>query len=181
MTRIIGEGESGGGNVDSVTGTLPIVVDNTDPANPVVTLPGNFVRSVTGDLPIVVDNTDPENPVVTLPGFSAGSSPLRANKNMAASVTVADGDLACATAVALTPATSSAGGGYIGVDVNGVAYSVGDGVKVGVACYFSGDGGVTARTMKLVVAGDDLYWNGSVALFQLEASDRINFNFEVST
>jgi hypothetical protein len=108
-------------------------------------------------------------------------SPLRPNKNMVASVTAADNALACATTVALTPSTSSAGGGYIAVRVNGVGYTVGDGTKVAVPCYFSGDGGTTARTMKLVVAGDSLYWNGSVALFELAATDRIDFMFQVST
>jgi predicted nicotinamide N-methyase len=108
-------------------------------------------------------------------------SPLRANKNMAASVTAADNALACATAVALTPAASSAGGGYLAARVNGVGYTVGDGTKVAVPCYFSGDGGATARTMKLVVAGDLLYWNGTVALFELDAADRVDFIFQVSS
>ena len=46
MTRIVGQPGGGGGAVESVTGTLPIVVDNTDPANPIVTLPGTpFVVS----------------------------------------------------------------------------------------------------------------------------------------
>ena len=31
--------------------------------------------------------------------------------------------------------------------MNGVHYVVGDGTKVGVDCYVSGDGGATARTM----------------------------------
>jgi len=152
MTRIVGQG-TGGGAVESVTGSLPIVVDNTDPANP----------------------------IVTLPGLLTGSSIARANKDMVASVTVADGNLACATAVATTVATSSAAGGYVGVDVNGVAYSVGDGTKVGVSCYFSADGGTTALAMKAIIAGDLLYWNGTVAGFQLAGTDRVSFFYDVSS
>jgi hypothetical protein len=100
---------------------------------------------------------------------------------MVASVTVADGSLACATAVAQNPAASSAAGGYVFVEVDGALINPGDGTKVAVPCYFSGDGGTTARAMKSIVAGDFCYWNGSVAGFQLAASDLISFIFPVST
>jgi hypothetical protein len=100
---------------------------------------------------------------------------------MVASVTAADNALACATAVAQTPATSSAAGGYVFVDVDGVIITPGDGTKVAVPCYFSGDGGVTARALKSIVAGDFCYWNGSVAGFQLAATDLISFFYLVST
>lgn len=114
------------------------------------------------------------------PGASATEA--RANKQMAASTTVSDGDLACATAVATTPATPSAAGGYVGVQVNGVNHLVGDGTKVAVDCYFSADGGATARALQAVVAGDLLYWNGSVAGFQLAAAtDTVSFFYEVSS
>ena len=106
---------------------------------------------------------------------------LRANKAMVASVTTVDGSLAFASAVVVTPATSSPAGGYVGVLINGVAVLVGDGTKLGVDCYFSGDGGVTARAMKAIIAGDLLYWNGSVAGFQLAGTDRGDFVFEVTT
>ncbi len=105
----------------------------------------------------------------------------RSNKQMAASTTTADGQVACATTVAQTPATSSTNGGWIEVLVNGVAYPVGDGVKT-TACYFSGDGGSTARTMKAVVSGDTLYWNGSHAGFQLSAAtDLVDFIYAVAS
>lgn len=39
MTRIVGQLGTGGGVVASVAGILPIVVDNTDPANPIVSSP----------------------------------------------------------------------------------------------------------------------------------------------
>lgn len=110
------------------------------------------------------------------------ATPVRANKGMSASTTTADGNLACATAVATTPATSSAAGGAIGVQVNGVSYLVGDGTKVAADCYFSGNGGTTARALRSVVAGDLLYWQGSIAGFELSAvTDKISFIYEVSS
>jgi hypothetical protein len=96
------------------------------------------------------------------------------NKNMTASVTVADGDQATATTVV----SANALGGRIAVTVNGVRYSVGNGTKVGVCCYFSGDGGTTARAFSAVAAGDTLRWNGSVAGFQLAATDAIDVDMD---
>ena len=96
------------------------------------------------------------------------------NKDMTASVTVADNDQGTATAVA----QDNDSGGYIGARVNGLHYETGDGTKVGVACYFSGDGGVTARAFSAVVAGDTWHWNGSIVGFQLDANDRIDFTYE---
>jgi hypothetical protein len=98
---------------------------------------------------------------VTAGGGSTGGSPTKLNKSMSAQNTTADGQLACAVAVAALPI------GYVGVDVNGVSYDPGDGTKVGVPCYFSGDGGTTARAQGAIEIGDLLYWNGSVAGFQL--------------
>lgn len=109
------------------------------------------------------------------------SSIDRGNKNMVASVTVADGNVACATAVARSPASTTANGGYIAVRVNGIAQVVGDATKVAVDCYFSGDGGATARALKSVVAGDLLYWNQSIAGFNLDANDRIDFDVVVAS
>ena len=99
--------------------------------------------------------------------------PVTANKNLTASVTTVDGDVATATTVS----NNNALGGYVGVRVNGLHYLVGDGTKVAVDCYFSGDGGVTARAMSAIVAGDSLYWNGSVVGFQLATTDRIDFSY----
>lgn len=109
------------------------------------------------------------------------ATPATANKAMTASITVNDGDLACATAVTNAPATSSAAGGGFQVLVNGVSAKLGNATKVGVSCYFSGDGGVTARNQKAIVAGDLLYWNPSVAGFYLAASDLIDFLYLVTT
>lgn len=118
--------------------------------------------------------TGPEGPVV----FATGATP---NKAMPAETTVADGDLACAVGILVAPAASSPNGGYIGVRVDGVSVTVGDGTSVGVPCYFSGDGGTTARALRDVIVGDLLYWNGSVAGYQLLAgTDEIDFDYPVA-
>lgn len=105
-------------------------------------------------------------------GVTPNLSPF--NKGMLALVTGGDGSLATATAVIETPPEN----GWIGVYVNGVSYRVGNGTKFTVDCYFSGDGGVSARATGDIIAGDFLYWNGSVASFQLDVSDRIDFEYE---
>jgi len=106
---------------------------------------------------------------------NAPSVPTSANKNMASATTTSDNDIAVATAVATTPAFD----GHVEATVNGVPCRIGDGTKVSVECYFSGDSGVTARLIKDIVAGDTLHWNGSVSGYELAGGDRISFNYNV--
>jgi hypothetical protein len=98
-----------------------------------------------------------------------------ANKDMAASVTVADFDLACADTIDATPVNDS----YVCVSVNGLAVTLGDGVKT-KDCYFSGDSGTTARAIAAIATGDELYWVGSVAGYELDTNDRIDFEYEIA-
>mgnify|MGYP003351818403 CR=1 FL=1 len=97
-------------------------------------------------------------------------SPAIGNKAMAASATASDGAQACSTAMGAAPALTS----YVEVKVNGINYVVGNGVKT-KDCYFSGDSGSTARAFGAIASGDYLYWNGSVAGFQLDTNDVIDF------
>ena len=96
--------------------------------------------------------------------------PVTLNRNMVALTTAADGDKACATSIQKTPALDS----DVDVVIGGFFMGLGDGVKT-KACYFSGDNGVTARLIKDIVAGDFLYWNGSVAGCQLAPTDSVDF------
>lgn len=105
---------------------------------------------------------------------NAAAVPSSDHKDMAASATAADYSEACATPIIWTPA----GDGYVRVFVNGVAVSVGNGVR-STDCYFSGDGGATARSIANIQAGDTLYWVGSVAGYQLAVTDRVDFDFSV--
>jgi len=102
------------------------------------------------------------------------SVPTTGNKSMTASVTSADGDLACATTLAATPGGSE----YISVTVNGIEVTVGNAVKTS-ACYFSGNGGTTSRAYGAAVSGDSLYWVQSVAGYNLDATDTISFLYNV--
>jgi hypothetical protein len=122
-------------------------------------LDGKQVRA--GSLP----NNRLQTPVVT---------PSSNNKDMTASATSADFDVACATAIVATPGND----GYVEVMVNGMKETLGDGVKT-KSCYFSSDAGVTAKTIANISAGDLLYWVGSVAGYQLAVTDKIDFEYSV--
>jgi phage-related tail fiber protein len=105
---------------------------------------------------------------------SAQAYPTASNKNMTASVTSADFQAACATTIVGTPA----GDAWVGVYVNGCLQVLGDGVKTR-DCYFSADSGATAKSIANITAGDTLYWVGSVAGFQLAATDIIDLTYNV--
>ncbi len=91
---------------------------------------------------------------------------------MVASVTTADNQLATVTTIVSTPDSDS----YVEVLVGGIMVEVGDGVKT-KDCYFSDDGGTTARAIEDIAAGDELFWNGSIAGYELDAGFVIDFNY----
>lgn len=97
------------------------------------------------------------------------------NKNMTASVTVNDFDAACATTLVAAPNRN----GMCIVVVNGLNITVGDAVKT-KSCYFSSDGGTTAKALSALAAGDILYWVQSYAGYNLAATDKIDFIYDVS-
>jgi len=94
-------------------------------------------------------------------GGGGASMPSALNKSMAAQTTTADGQLACSTPIAAAPV------GFVGVNVNGVSYDPGNGVTTGCPCYFSNGSGTVAYAQGSIPAGALLWWNGSVAGFQL--------------
>lgn len=100
--------------------------------------------------------------------------PTSSNKQMPALLTTADGQSASATTLAAKPAQGS----YLRIFVDGVAQSVGDGVKT-KDFYFSADGGATAKTFANLAAGDGFYFNGSIAGFQLATTDTIDCDYVV--
>ena len=91
------------------------------------------------------------------------------NINMTAKVTVNDGDLACDTGIMFSPLTNS----YVSVYVNGQQVSVG-GKVAPYDCYLSVDG-ISVRVRGDERTGDKLYWNGSVAKYNLDITDKIDF------
>ena len=89
-----------------------------------------------------------------------------------ASATSSDGDTAGVT-IAATPE------GMVQVFVNGIQQELGQGVKT-KDCYFSADGGTTARAVSAIASGDTLYWNGSIAGYQLDTNDKISMVYETA-
>lgn len=108
------------------------------------------------------------------PGLSVIAVPTKEDKDLAGRATAADGDLASDTPITNTPVDH----GYVAVNVNGLEVVVGDGVKT-KDCYFSNDGGTTARAIADIQAGDTLHWVGTVAGYELDTVDRINMNYDV--
>ena len=99
----------------------------------------------------------------------------RADYNQAPSVTSSDGDTTGLT-ITYTPFED----GAVIIKVNGLQINLGDGAK-DEAGYFSADGGTTARSVASIAAGDTFYWMGSIAGYQLEADDDIDFVYDASS
>ena len=99
----------------------------------------------------------------------------RADYNQTASVTSSDGDTTGAT-ITYTPFSD----GAVIVKINGLQTNLGDGAK-DQACYFSADGGVTAKSSIDIAAGDTLYWMGSLAGYELDATDEIDLVYQASS
>jgi hypothetical protein len=153
--------------VDLNVTTLKINDAAVTPAKLATSVAGNGLTGGGGSALSVVANGDS----ISVSGSGVKAAVFNTgNRNMTASVTTADNQVACATTLAVTPA----GDGGINVYVNGLLYEVGNGVKT-KDCYFSDDGGTNAKSYALAASGDTLYWVGSVAGFQLDATDRITF------
>jgi hypothetical protein len=99
-----------------------------------------------------------------------------AQRKIAARTTAKDGDLACDWRFDQQPEP----GKDVSVHVNGAAVGVGDGTCLGVDCYFSSDGGLTARKRNAVSRSDSLHWNGSAAGYELAPTDELTIAFEIA-
>lgn len=89
--------------------------------------------------------------------------------------TLNDGD-STEISITYTPFSDSS----VAIKVNGIEVNLGDGSKDS-ACYFSNDGGATAKSIANIEAGDILYWNGSIAGYQLDATDDIDISYQKSS
>lgn len=67
----------------------------------------------------------------------------------------------------------------VSVRVNGIEVNVGNGIK-GEDCYFSADGGASAKLIANIEAGDELYWNGLIAEFELDGADDIDISYQAN-
>ena len=64
------------------------------------------------------------------------------------------------------------------IKVNGVEVNLG-GNKLS-DCYFSANSGNTAKTIATIEAGDELFWNGIIAQFQLDSADDIDISYQAN-
>lgn len=67
--------------------------------------------------------------------------------------------------------------GTVSVFVNGISIQEGYGSRTSEV-YFSNNGGLNARTLADLTAGDTLYWNGEIAGFDLTASDLVEIQYQ---
>lgn len=95
------------------------------------------------------------------------------NKTMPAEVTLADDDLAVNIALTEQPVSGSG----VSVIVNGIRVPSGN--TDADVCYFSPDG-IYKRMFGNERVDDLLYWIGSLANFQLDAADVVDFNYVIS-
>ena len=95
------------------------------------------------------------------------------DNDMEANETAADGDLACNLAISEEPILDTG----VRVFINGhYEYS---GNTINDVCYFSNDGGITAKAFGAEEIGDLLYWNSSIAGYNLAITDTITFKYLV--
>ena len=100
------------------------------------------------------------------------------DKNIPARNTVGDSQIASNYQISEVPVNNS----YIDVKVNGISYEVGNGNKLR-PFYFSSDGGSTAKSFNSngangkITKGDSLYWNGTIAGFDLKSTWSISIHY----
>lgn len=99
----------------------------------------------------------------------------KSDKNLNPTATTADGD-STGLSITYTPFSD----GNVSVTVNGLNANIGNGAK-DEACYFSADGGTTARAIADITAGDTLYWMGSNAGYESETDDDIDILYDKSS
>lgn len=68
--------------------------------------------------------------------------------------------------------------GDVAIKVNGVEVNLGNNKLLD--CYFSADGGITAKSIANIEAGDELYWNGIIAQFDLDGADDIDVVYQAN-
>lgn len=112
----------------------------------------------------IEDNSGAGGPTTVLGGLA------KDNLNQTALSTTTDGQLACNTGLLATPQ------GAVIVAVGGKIVRTGDALKT-LDCYFSRDNGLTALAIDSLAIGDKLYWNGSVAGYQLGSGDNAKLSF----
>ena len=150
-----------------VSGISNTTIINDD--NSLVT-EGQIYRELTGKtsnsvFDIYTATTAVELSGITNPVFSTN------NQNMVGNTTISDGDLATNLGIVDIPTSR------VRVFINGVEYNVG----ISEDCYFKkSTSPFTVRNNGEEQQGDKLYWNGSIAQFQLDSGDTIDFIYLIN-
>lgn len=131
---------------------------------------------VTTSNPITVDVTP-----ITFSQFNKNARLTTGNKSQAPTATTGNYQSTGLT-IAITPLSGS----QPIIFVNSIRAVLGNGNRDNlgsftgnVECYFSADGGTTARAIASIVAGDTLYWNGTNAGYDLAVTDQISMDYEI--
>lgn len=105
-----------------------------------------------------------------------GNKPYKGNTGHTPPNTSGDNESTGITLI-VKPVTDS----RIDVFINGERVPIGDGVTTSY-CYFSNDGGSTAKALNDLEIGDELYWNGTIAhLGDLESTDNVDICYDIAT
>jgi hypothetical protein len=118
----------------------------------------------------VISIKEADDSVVADANGLRAARPTSDNKAMPANVTAGDDDPG-AGPILHNPV------GRVTVRVNGVDVRVGNGIKSGVDCYFSDPGDTVAKLFEDVTAGDIMRWIGSVAGYQLDNTDEVDYDY----
>lgn len=156
-----------GGTVSN--GSLALAMNDDSTVN----VTGTIIQSVSGNSPITASTT---NGAVTVGiDYSALQLAVPTTGNKQMEPTPSTGNT---SNTGLTLASTPANNGYVKVEVNGVGYTVGDGVTTEDS-YFSRDDGATAESIADLIVGDTLIWNGDFVSFELDDADRIDFFYNI--
>jgi len=135
-------------------GTNQTLFDNAVTASPTITANSGAIATNQAD-------------ILALQG-SIGIEPVITDKNQTP-LASAGNESPTGITITSTPV------GYVEVSVNGAQQNL-EGGKSG-DCYFSADGGTTAKTLSTIAAGDQLIWNGVIAGFELLVSFKVDLNY----
>lgn len=164
-------------------GGTPTTIEPDDAANEGVSSTAarsDHTHAIATEAPVAVGTANSEGVATSFARSDHvhdSPAPTTDDKNLTPAATTGD-----AQDTTLDITNTPALDGDVGIFVNNLGpYNLanGDGERATADCYFSDDGGTTAKTKANIAAGDSLYWNGVQAGFDLDTIDRFDFVYEV--
>lgn len=143
---------------------------------------GQYYQATRGDLwfntetgQLFICNSDIINNAIWLPITGASVKETIDDKNKIPLNTIGNDFQPTGIIITNTPANNS----YVKVEVNGKDCVVGNGTRENCDCYFSEDGGTSAKLIENIKSGDEIYWNSSCGNYHLDNNDRISLFYLV--